>query len=240
MGKGRFGMTASGIFTVAGMVAHPLRKMNEQVVYLPLKTAQDLLSADGHITALLLWPKRKSDTETIARSIRRALAGDDLRVYTWREFLPEFLNFIRIDMASAYLMSLILYVVIGLGFLATVLTMTMERLKEFGVLLAIGMARYRLSVVVFLETLCISLTGVILGMLGAFLILCYFHWNPLQLKGNAAVAIIERGWDPVLPVSFAADLFYVQGMIVFLIAMVVFLYPLVKIRRLNILEAAKS
>ncbi len=240
IGKGRFGMSASGIFPIVGVVDHPLPKINQQVVYLPLETAQALLSAKGYVSSLQLVPGRKTNTESIAGAIRKELENEDLRVYTWQDFMPEFLNYMKIDMAGAYLMSFILYIVVGFGFFGTVLTMTMNRLKEFAILLSIGMSRSRLAVVVLLETFCISLIGVICGIVAAFGVICYFYRRPLELKGNAAEALIERGWSPELFVSFAPDLFYVQGIIIFFIAMAVFLYPLIKISTLDNLKAAKS
>lgn len=238
IGQGRFGMSASGLFDIVGLVDHPLREINDQLVYLPLEAAGELLSAENHVTALLVVPGRARDTGPVAAALAAELEASDLTVYTWPELMPELLDFIKFDMAGAYLMSAILYVVIGFGFLGTVLTMTMERLKEFGILLSIGMKRWRLSFVVFLETLFISTIGVAAGLLAALLVLLYFRANPIELTGDAAETIVDMGWDPVLPVSFSPELFYTQGVIVFCIAMIVFLYPLVKIAGMNILDAA--
>lgn len=240
IGQGRFAMSASGLFTVTGILEHPLRAMNDQVVYLSLATAQQLLSAEDHVTALLLVPRQPRHTDAIAAALRSTFAGERIRVLTWQELMPELLDLMRFDMAGAYLMSAILYVVIGFGFFGTVLTMTMERFREFGILLSVGMQRTRLAGVIFLETLSISLIGVGCGLGGAWLVLLYFHHHPITLSGAMAEMIIEMGWEPVLPVSFAADIFYSQGIIVFCIAMLIFLYPLVKISRLDILAAARS
>lgn len=240
IGQGRFGMSASGLFEIVGLVEHPIREMNDQIVYLPMLTAQELLSAEGYVTALLFLPERARDTDSIATALRAEFDGEELRVYTWPELMPELLSLIRFDMAGAYLMSAILYVVIGFGFFATVLTMTMERLKEFGILLSVGMKRSRLALVVFLETLCISILGVGFGLLAALLANYYLYLNPIQLTGDLADAVMDMGWDAVLPVSFAPELFYHQGIIIFLMAMMVFLYPLIKIARMEILEAARS
>lgn len=240
IGQGRFGMSASGLFTIVGIVDHPLREMNDQIIYLSLVSAQELLSAQGYITNLILVPKRPRDTDPSAAILCGEFAADDLRVFTWPELMPELLDLLRLDMAGSYMMSAILYVVIGFGFFGTVLTMTLERLREFGLLLSVGMKRERLVLVLFLETLWISLLGVLCGLVLAWLVLGYFHFYPIELSGNLAQTLIDMGWDPVLPVSFAPELFYTQGMIVFGLAMLVFIYPLIKIARLNILAAARS
>ena len=127
---------------------------------------------------------------------------------------------------------------IGFGFLGTILTMTMERLREFGVLISVGMKRGRLAAVLFLETLFISILGSLAGVAAAWLILKWM--DPIALSGDAAQAVIDFGFEPVLPMSFAADQFYTQGFFVFLIAIVVFLFPLIKVMRLNVLEAARK
>jgi len=80
--------------------------------------------------------------------------------------------------------------------------------------------------------------GVIAGLIAAWSILKLI--DPITLTGDAAQAVIDLGYDPVIPMSFAPDQFYIQGFYVFLIAMAVFLFPLLKIARLNILDAARS
>ncbi len=238
IGQGRFGMSASGLFEITGLIEHPIREMNNQAVYLPLETAQWLLSADDHLTALLISPERERQTEPVASSLRQKFEDGELAVYTWPELMPELLELMELDLAGPRFITAILYVVIGFGFFGTILTMTMERLREFGVLLSVGMKRGRLAAVVFLETLFISIIGVLVGMAAAWLILWLI--NPIRLSGDAAQAVLDMGFDAILPMSFAADQFYMQGLFVFIIAMVVFLFPLIKIFRLNILEAARS
>ncbi len=240
MGRGRFGMTASGLYEIVGLVEFPLRDLNNQVVLIPLPEAQFLLSADDYITSLLIAPGHERHTESIARTLNETFADDELVAYTWAELLPELLELFEFDLAVPKLLTVVLYIVIGFGFFGTILTMTMERLREFGVLLSVGMKRGKLALVVFLETLFISLIGVLSGVVISWLIIFYFHRNPVELTGDAAQAVIDMGWDPVLPMSFAADQFYTQGFFVFAVAMIVFLFPLVKIVTLNILEAARS
>ncbi len=240
IGQGRFGMSASGLFEIAGLIEHPLQKMNDQVVFLPLPAAQELLSAEDHISALLIAPRQKRQTDAVAASLRTEFADDQLAVLTWPEMLPELLQLFEFDLAAPRMFSVILYIVIGFGFFGTVLTMTMERLREFGVLLSVGMKRGRLAMVVLIETLLISLIGVLTGMGAAWLLIYYLHHHPIVLRGDAAQAVIDMGWNPVLPVSFAADQFYTQALAVLVIALVVFLFPLLKILRLNILDAARS
>lgn len=238
IGQGRFGMSASGLFEITGLLEHPIRDMNKQAVYMPLKTAQGLLSAEDHLTALLISPQRERHTEQVAASLRQVFDNSELVVFTWPELMPELLELMELDLAGPRFITAILYIVIGFGFLGTILTMTLERIREFGMLLSIGMRRGLLAGVVFLETLMISFMGVLTGMALAWLVLRLA--DPIRLTGNAARAVMDLGFEPVLPMSFAADQFSMQGLYVFIMAMLVSLYPLIKIFRLNILDAARN
>ncbi|MCC5924930.1 MAG: ABC transporter permease [Bacteroidetes bacterium] len=238
IGQGRFGMSASGLFLITGTIDHPVMEMNNTAVFMPLDAAQFLLSAEDQITALLINPSLARQTDAVAASLRSELDGTELVVYTWPELLPEILDLMEMDMAMPRLLAVILYIVIGFGFWGTVLTMTMERLREFGVLLSVGMKRGSLSMVILLETLFISIIGALSGMALSWTILKLI--DPIHLTGNAAETVLDMGFDPVIPMSFAPDMFYTQALFVFLIAVVVFLFPLIKIHRLNVLEAARS
>jgi len=186
----------------------------------------------------MIAPQREGQTESVAATLRDQFADSELAVYTWPELMPELLELMEMDLAAPRLLTVVLYVVIGFGFFGTILTMTMERLREFGVLLSVGMKRTKLASVVFIETLFISFIGVIAGIILAWLVLKAI--DPIVLSGEAAQAVIDLGFDPIIPMSFAADQFYTQGIYVFLIALIIFLFPLLKITRLNILEAARS
>ncbi len=240
IGQGRFGMSASGLFEIVGVVDLPLLEMDRQTVYLPLGAAQELLSAEGFLTALLVEPADPRQVQALAEALRPAMEEQGRVLLTWPQMLPELLELFEFDLATPRFLTLVLYLVIGFGFFGTVLTMTLERTREFGMLLAIGMRRGRLAAVMALETLFIALIGIVLGLAAAWSLLFYFHRNPIVLTGSAAQTVIDMGWDPLLPMSFAPDQFMTQGLYVFTIALLVFLFPLVKIFRLDILESART
>ncbi len=238
IGQGRFGMSASGLFEIVGIMDHPVRQLNNNGVFMALDTAQYLLSAEGFITGLMIAPQHERQTNSVASSLKNELDNEELAVYTWPELIPEILELMEMDLATPRLLTFVLYVVIGFGFLGTILTMTLERMREFGVLLSVGMQRFKLSMVLFIETILISIIGVMIGIFIAWLILVMI--DPINLSGEAAQAVMDMGYDPIIPMSFAPDQFYRQGLFVFLVAVAVFMFPLVKISRFNILDAARS
>lgn len=240
LGQGRFGMTASGIFPVSGLINHPVRDMNNQLVYLSLEDAQWLVSAEGHITSLLVMPGSVSEAESVAASLRVDFDGSEYKIFTWRELIPELVQALEFDRAGTKLYMGILYIIIGFGIFGTILTMTLERMREFGILLSVGMHRIKLATVVFLETFFMSIMGVLSGFGLGLIILWYFRENPIRLTGDAAEIIMDYGMDPIMPTAIAPDIFIWQGLIVFTLTLIICLYPAVKISTLNILDASKT
>jgi len=137
----------------------------------------------------------------------------------------------------------ILYIIIGFGMFGTILMMTTERIYEFGVLISIGMKRWKLVMIVIMESLFINFLGVIAGMLGGFPILYYFFKNPIQLSrfgANLDDFTEQYGIEPVLNFSLDPEVFYSQGIYVFVIACVITAYPVWKLLNLNVISALRS
>ena len=240
IGQGRFAMSASGLFAVSGIIDHPLPDMNSQTIYMPLAVAQELLSADQMVSSVLIGLETDRHTQSVADALKNGISDDELAVFTWPELIPELLELLEFDLVGAYLMSYILYIVIAFGFFGTILTMTLERIKEFGILISVGMGRGRLALTLFLEVLVMSVLGVLVGAAGAWLLLYYFYLNPIELTGQIAETVMDVGWEPVLPMSFAPDQFYTQGIIVFIIAMAISIYPIYKIFSLDVIKASRT
>ncbi len=240
LGQGRFGMTAAGLFEISGLMRHPTREMNNQLVYLSLPDAQWLLSAEDHITALLVTPHQARNTEAVASELRTELENEDLAVYTWRDLIPELVEALEFDRAQSRLMMGILYVVIGFGIFGTILTMTLERLREFGILLSVGMQRIKLAFVVFIETFFITILGVLSGFVLGTLPVLYFHFNPIVLGDDMEELVAEWGIEPIMPTAISGEIYLWQGLMVFILTTIICFYPTIKILTLKILEASKA
>ena len=97
---------------------------------------------------------------------------------TWREAIPDLLTMIALDKKSNGIIHLIMGLIVAMGILNTMLMSVLERTRELGVLLAIGMKAKKLAIMVLLE-------GLILGIIGAMggLILGYAFSYPVVTNG---------------------------------------------------------
>ena len=238
-GQGYHGTTAAGLYQVAGIIHFPNQQMDARIVYLPLKTAQMLYQTGNQVSAWVLHGEDVKEIPMLEKSAREQM-GKTIKVRNWADISPELAQQIGMDRASGMFMILVLYGVVGFGLFATIVMMTLERQREFAVMLATGMARTKLQLLVILESLFIALTGVVMGFALAFPLLLWFFYHPIQLSGNLAVTMEEMGFEAIMPFSLAPELFLGQMLIVLTLLVICSLYPLARIFKLEVAAALKG
>jgi len=239
IGQGYHGMSAAGKYPVRGIVKLPSPDLDKQTIYMDLGASQELLSAGNRITAIVVMVNDASDIPVAVTNMKSAISSE-YRVMTWDEMQPEILRMINSDKQANTIPILILYVIIGFGILSTVMMMTVERRREMGVLIAIGMQRGKLASVLFFEILIIAVTGITAGFIGSLPMISYFYNHPLQLPGETGQVMVIKGFDPYMYFSWAPQVFYEQVIIILTISLVISLYPIVVTRKLNVRNAIHS
>jgi len=241
IGQGYRGTSAAGKYPVKGIMKFPAPDLNGNMVFLPYPLAQEFYGLDNMLTSYILSMDEVGDSY-----ISRTLAtvsdkiGDKYETKTWQEMLPELKQLIAADNAGGLIFLLILYVIISFGIFGTILMMTTERIYEFGVLISIGMKRWKLMVVMALEAIMIGLIGVLAGIVFSLPFLIYFYHNPINIGGDLANFTEEMNIEPLLSFSLNPSIFYTQALYVFFISVLLSLYPIWKINRLKIINALRS
>lgn len=238
-GQGYRGQTAAGLFIVKGIVSFPMPQLESQLVYLPLDTAQKLFSTQEQVTNWVLHTDKLSDIPRIVAQLKQAYP-DDVSVQDWQQLSPETAQQIQMDKVGGIFLMYILYGVVGFGLFATIMMMTLERQREFAVMLATGMQRGRLLTLVMIESLLIAALGIAIGMLVVTPLLVYLLHHPIQLTGDTAKLMIEAGFAPILPVMVEPWLYVNQIVIVLTMLVLCLIYPMIRIARLNLVNALKG
>ena len=238
-GQGYHGITAAGEYPVRGILDFPNPEMNKQTIYMGLKEAQYYYGAPNMLTSLAIMIHDPDKLQVKVQDLKKKL-GEKYEVMDWKEMMPDLLQEIQADNAGGIFMLGILYVIIFFGILGTVMMMSMERKKEFAVMIAVGMRKGKLILMLFFETIIIGLMGVISGVVGGFPINLYFHFNPIRLGGKAAKAIEQFNVEPILPFSMDPQYFYNQGIVVLVMTLLAFLFPLIFIIRFNVIKGMRN
>lgn len=239
LGQGYHGATAAGQFRIQGIFHYPLEQLNNNIVFLSLPQAENLFSTNEMITSLSIMLHHPEQLDKTIHSIRSKL-DSSMEVMEWQKMNKSLLQEIQGDNSGGIIMLGILYLVVAFGVFGTILMMTMERKKEFAVMIAIGMRRVKLMMVVFLETFFMGCMGIVIGMVLILPVVIHFHNHPIPLTGAAAAAYQQFGIEPLLPASLNPSIFLYQGITVLCIALVSSIYPLWFVCRFPILENLKQ
>lgn len=239
LGQGYQAVSAAGKYPIVGLVEFGSPILNGRMVFLPLKEAQYLFNAENRLSSLILGIDNVRKNESTIAELREQTDGG-LRIMGWKEMTPQLTQIIEMDNAIGMIALTILYLIIGFGIFGTILMMTRERIYEFGVLVSIGMKRWRLMAVMLLESLFISILGVICGIVVAYPVLLYFYFNPINLGNDLAEFGARYDIEPVLHFSLAPEIFWTQGFYVFIIAFIISFYPIYKISGLNVVKALRG
>lgn len=151
----------SQLFRVKGLFRTGSSELDGAFGIAPVATLTALLDAPGaaHQVSVHLPDPRGAEAAT-ARAKVALEATDGLEVLHWTEALPDLHAFILRDQQSGRSMLFVIGIIVAMGVLNTVLMSVMERVRELGVMLAVGLTPARVAGLVMLE-------GALLGALAA-------------------------------------------------------------------------
>jgi len=241
IGQGYHATTAAGKYRIVGIVRMPTSDIDNKIVYLPVDVCQELYSASGMLTSLALGIKDNSEKKInrMIQSLGREIPVP-LRLIEWREMNALLINQMESDNKSGGVMVAILYLVIAFGIFGTVLMMTIERKREFGVLVAIGMQKSKLAAIVSIEMIYIGLLGIFSGIAIGFPAIIIGQYNPIRLSGQYAKVYESYGMEPVMPFMPVDYYFLWQSVIVAVIVGIAIIYPVRKIYKMNLVNSLKA
>ena len=237
--QGYHGISASGLFRIKGIMAHPNAEFDKRLVFLDIENARDFYSAYGLSTSLVIMTDDHYAVKQLQKKIE-ILLPEKNSVLTWNEMTPELEQMIESDRGGGIIMLGILYMVIAFGMFSVVIMMVKERKREFGVTHAVGMQKSRLRSIVFIETILIGFIGCLIGLLISYLFCLYFHYNPIPLPSEMASAMEKYGMEPYMFFSMKSSLFYSQMLLIFVIGMFISIFPITNINRLKITNAMRG
>jgi ABC-type lipoprotein release transport system permease subunit len=237
--QGYHGVIAAGKFPVRGIIKHVSPELNKSIIYMELKTCQTFLGADNKLTSLVV---NVADNEAMTRTLKnlKKEIHSPYSVMSWEEMQPEVVQQIESDRAGGIVMKAILYIVIAFGILGTIMMMIAERRREFGVMISIGMQKKKLAIILFIETLFIGLLGIISGIAVSLPLLFIQAQHPIPLTGETGKLMEDFGFEPYMFFSTAPEVFWQQAISVFILTLIIGIYPIVSTLKIKVIKALHS
>ena len=241
LGQGYHGHTAAGKYPIEGIVKIPNPEIDNKIVYLPVNTCQELYYADNKLTSVIVHIDKTGDEEIAATMDRLEDRLDNkYRLLDWKEMNGTLVQQLEADNKGGLIMIGILYLVIAFGVFGTVLMMTAERRREFGVLVAIGMQKTKMAGVMIYEMLYIGLMGILAGVAVSVPVIIYGYYHPIHFSAKFAKMWEDYGFEPVMAFRWIDEYFLSQSLVVAIIVIIALIYPVVKIKKMKEVNALKA
>ncbi len=228
----------SGAFTISGIFRTASNPYDERNVFVRAEDLQGLLAGQQvyHEIAMMLQDEEMSHTITAELNEQY----DWIRAETWYELSPE-LRYIT-DMGGGlivYIMAVIM-LALAFGILNTMLMAIFERMRELGMLLAIGMSKLRVFLMIMLESVILTFTGATAGLIIAYFTLEFLGEAGIDMTSMGGESMAEFGYDAVVyPIAYTND--YITTIILVAItAILAAVYPAIKALRLNPGEVVRA
>lgn len=162
-----------------------------------------------------------------------------LEILTWKE-LDAMLSYLSgaMDQYLYFIMAIILIALI-FGIVNTMMMSVLERVKELGMLMAIGMNKRRIVVMIVYETVLLTLTGALFGIFIGMVTISYlgYHGIDLSLWGKG---LSQFGIAPVIYTTIRTSYVVDVVFMVIFTGFVASVFPVVKALRLKPVEALKT
>lgn len=240
LSQGYHGSGAAGKFPVRGIFHLPSPDLDNQMIYMSLPATQLFFNAENKVTSLVINLKNPKQINSVKRGLLSNIDTSTLEIMTWSQVAPELDRLIKSEQQNTYIFVGLLYLIIAFGIFGTVLMMTAERKREFGVVIAIGMQKSKLVRLMSIEVLLMGLIGIISGLIISLPIVYYFSVNPYRLGGQYGEFIKSYGFEPLLPLLWDAGYMINQCMVILLFTGLSAIYPTYKILSLEIIRALRK
>lgn len=184
----------AGAFRVTGIFNTMSNAFDEGSIFVRFKDLQRLTMIPdeaGHEIAILA--SKNDIVDAVKLNVDSAAPG--LEVLTWLDLSPEMSYLNEAMDLYMYIFIVIILFALLFGIINTMLMAVLERIKEIGMLMAIGMSKTRVFLLIMYETVLLSLTGGVFGVIFGSLISKYYETHKIDLS-LWADGYLELGYDP--------------------------------------------
>ncbi len=242
------GTLQSELLRVRGVINSGMKDIDSSLIMIGRERAGLLTGNPGRIHELAVILTDPEMEGQVHKQVTAMIGKDrmidkdrQIEAVSWERAMPNLANAIKLDYASQKFIFLIILMIVTIGVVNTLLMSVMERMREFGVILALGSKPMTLRGMIMLEALALGLIAAICGSLLGSLVTWYlvsvgvnladFVPETLEFGGVVFDPVLRARWHPGWMVRIAG---YVVGLV-----LLAALYPAIKAGRITPVEGMR-
>ena len=237
------GEIVSDIARITGIFTTGIDMVDGIMALLPIGSVQKTLSyAPDEATVIAVVIKDQRHAEMMRDRVAALPEAKDVAVLTWKKAQPDLAGVIAFDKAGNYISQFLVGLLIAVGILNTMLMSVLERTREFGVMMAVGMSPKVLFRLVMVESFWLAIVGLILGIIITAPWYYFLYHFGIDFSGSFGNDFSYGGVlvDPVFKARlFKESIMAILGSL-FILALLAGLYPAWRAGRVPPVESLKT
>ena len=178
----RFASLAAEKLTLVGIISSGEMGIDRGLAIIPLGFMQQMTAMQGQYSELVIQLPTKR-LEVVAHALQNSL-DKRYEVLRWYDMYPMMKQWVELENAFYYIFLTIVLVIIAAGIMNTVLMSMLDRIREFGVMMALGCSRMSLAAMVVIESMLLGLAGIAAGLITGLALVYYFHTAGIDLSSQ--------------------------------------------------------
>jgi putative ABC transport system permease protein len=231
------GILTGGAFRVAGIFRTNNTAFDGNHVWVKTEKLAELMeTSPTYAHSIVVRLANADEALKVAQTMNHQLTVAE--VFAWKELSPELGYLTEMGNTTLYIFVVIILLALGFGIVNTMLMVVLERVREIGMLMSVGMARWRIFVMIVLETVMLSTTGGLLGIFLGMLVVWRLSLTGIDLS-IWSTGLTEMGFSPIVYPEWDALLILNIALMVISASILASLYPAWKALKLNPSEAVR-
>ena len=231
------GDVTAGAFRVVGIIKSSSISISELYAFVRQDDLARLLDINGEAHEIAVLTEKQYDENIIVKKYASLYPED--KIETWREIAPELEFMQEIYGNMLYVLMGIIMFALVFGIVNTMLMAVLERTKELGILMAIGMNKARVYLMIVVETIFLALIGAPIGLAIGALNISIYSEKGVDLS-NYSEGLEAFGYSSFLFPYIEDNVYGIVTIAVFITAVIASLYPAYKAIKLKPVEAIHS
>ena len=159
------GDIVAGLARVSGIVRTGSMGIDGGLCLLPIDAVRELLGyAPDEATQIAIFIDDQRRSDSVADALQQRV-GSDAAALPWHRIQPELAAFIAMKVGSARFIEVLIAVLVAAGIFNTLFISVMERLREFGIMNAVGFSSGTIFALVMLESFWLAVVGLIVSFI---------------------------------------------------------------------------